>query len=108
MVMYLGRIVEIAPRALLVPAPLHPYTRMLLDAVPRIEPMARRRPAVKPDADFGGRALAGCAFAARCPHVIARCRSERPLLQPLGDGRLVACHRASEWPAGLPAVAAAS
>ena len=108
MVMYLGRIVEIAPRTLLVPAPLHPYTRMLLDAVPRIAPTARRRPAAMPSADFGGRALPGCAFAARCPHAIARCRTERPLLQPLRDGRLVACHRAPEWPAGLPAVAAAS
>jgi oligopeptide transport system ATP-binding protein len=108
MVMYLGRIVEIAPRSLLVPAPLHPYTRMLLDAVPRIAPTARPRPAAMPSADFGGRALAGCAFAARCPHAVARCRTERPLLQPLRDGRLVACHRAPEWPVGLPPVAAAS
>ncbi len=102
MVMYLGRIVEIAPRALLVPAPLHPYTRMLLDAVPRIAPAARRRAAAGAPADFGRRDVAGCAFAARCPHAIARCRVERPLLQPLARGHLVACHRAAEWPAGLP------
>lgn len=105
MVMYLGRIVEIAPRAVLVPAPLHPYTRMLLDAVPRIAPKAHRRPVAVVRADSQANeqpvTAVGCAFAARCPHVMARCRSERPLLQPLRDGRLVACHRAAEWPTGL-------
>ena len=105
MVMYLGRIVEIAPRALLVPAPLHPYTRMLLDAVPRIAPTALRRSVTVAPADVQGSGGAGCAFAARCPHVVARCRSERPLLQSMRDGRLVACHRAAEWPAGLPPAA---
>lgn len=105
MVMYLGRIVEIAPRALLVPAPLHPYTRMLLDAVPRIEPAARRRSVAVTPADVQGSGGAGCAFAARCPHVVARCHSERPLLQQVRDGHLVACHRAAEWPAGLPPAA---
>ena len=106
MVMYLGRIVEIAPRAALLPAPLHPYTRMLLDAVPRIVPRARRRAARVVAAD-GPNSLpaVGCAFAARCPHVLARCRTERPALQPRPDGRLVACHRAPEWPGGLPPAA---
>ncbi|MGH8135614.1 MAG: oligopeptide/dipeptide ABC transporter ATP-binding protein, partial [Steroidobacteraceae bacterium] len=102
MVMYLGRIVEIAPRTVLVPAPLHPYTRMLLDAVPRIaRPQGRRLVAV-PSIGPANVPVAGCAFAGRCPHVLARCRSERPALQPLLDGRLVACHRAAEWPGGLP------
>jgi len=105
MVMYLGRIVELAPRAVLVPAPLHPYTRMLLDAVPRIAPTARRRSAVVVPAEVQGSGGAGCAFAARCPHVIAQCHSQRPPLQPMHDGRLVACHRAAEWPAGLPPAA---
>ncbi len=105
MVMYLGRIVEIAARAVLVPAPLHPYTRMLLDAVPRIAPTARRRLAAVPPADVQGSGRAGCAFAARCPHVIAHCHTQRPPLQPMRGGRLVACHRAPEWPAGLPPAA---
>ena len=105
MVMYLGRIVEIAARAVLVPAPLHPYTRMLLDAVPRIAPTARRRLAADPPADVQGSGGAGCAFAARCPHVIAHCHTQRPPLQPMRGGRLVACHRAREWPAGLPPAA---
>ena len=104
MVMYLGRSVEIAPRAALEPAPLHPDSRMLLDAVPRIAPKApRARPVVA--ADVRSVPAEGCAFAARCPHVQARCRSERPALQPMKDGRLVACHRAAEWPQGLPPAA---
>jgi oligopeptide/dipeptide ABC transporter ATP-binding protein len=101
MVMYLGRIVEIAPRVALLPAPLHPYSRMLLDAVPRIAPKTLRPPAVMA-ADDRSVPAEGCAFAARCPHVLARCRAELPPLQSLPNGRLVACHRATEWPAGLP------
>jgi oligopeptide/dipeptide ABC transporter ATP-binding protein len=106
MVMYLGRVVEIAPRVALLPAPLHPYTRMLLDAVPRIAPQARR-PAARAAAagERNPPPAVGCAFAARCPHVLARCRKERPALQPMRDGRLVACHRAPEWPGGLPPAA---
>ena len=105
MVMYLGRIVEIAPRAALVPAPLHPYTRMLLDAVPRIAPKARRRTTPAIELEVRAATAASCAFAGRCPHVIERCRSERPALQPMTGGRLVACHRATEWPQGLPPAA---
>jgi oligopeptide/dipeptide ABC transporter ATP-binding protein len=106
MVMYLGRIVEIAPRTVLVPAPLHPYTRMLLDSVPRVAPATPRRSAAAQAALQGNEQAApavGCAFAARCPHVVPVCRAHRPPLQALGGaGRLVACHRAGEWPRGLP------
>jgi len=109
LVMYRGRIVETASRDALIGAPLHPYTRELLDAVPAIDPGARRRVRARP-LDRADTSLAAdspaCPFAARCPHAIARCRSERPLLQPAQDGRLVACHRAGEWPAGLPRAAA--
>ena len=101
MVMYFGRIVEIAPRAVLVPAPLHPYTRILLDAVPRIAASVGRRPVVSPPTEVLTVPIAGCAFAARCPYVLARCRSERPPLQSMRGGRLVACHRATEWPDGM-------
>ena len=105
LVMYRGRIVESAPRAALIRAPLHPYTRELLDAVPAIDAGARRRVLARPVARVLAETAAdagGCAFAARCPHAVARCRSEPPSLQPAGDGRLVACHRAGEWPTGLP------
>lgn len=105
MVMYRGRIVEVAARETVVRAPLHPYTRELLDAVPLIDASAKRRVLARPvgrelaDAAEGG---SGCAFAARCPHAQPRCRSERPELRPAADRRLVACHRAGEWPRGLP------
>lgn len=105
LVMYHGRIVESAPRAGLIRAPLHPYTRELLDAVPVIDAGARRRVLARPVASVpveAAEGASGCAFAARCPHAVARCRSERPALRPAGDGRLVACHRAGEWIRGLP------
>jgi oligopeptide/dipeptide ABC transporter ATP-binding protein len=106
MVMYLGRIVEIAPRTVLVPAPLHPYTRMLLDSVPRVAPATHRRSAAaQAELQDNERAVpaVGCAFAARCPHVAPVCRALQPPLQDSGGaGRLVACHRAGEWPRGLP------
>jgi peptide/nickel transport system ATP-binding protein len=89
-VMYLGRLVEIAPAATLFAAPRHPYTRMLLTAVPSLTPGARRDPprgeipnAVDPPP--------GCHFHPRCPHCFDRCRVERPLLK---EG--VACHGVEE------------
>jgi oligopeptide/dipeptide ABC transporter ATP-binding protein len=105
MVMYGGRIVESAGRRDLTGAPLHPYTRELLDAVPGIDSGARgrllRRAARARAATDDATSTDACAFASRCPHVLPRCRVERPALQPVGDSRLVACHRAGEWPGGL-------
>ncbi len=106
MVMYRGRIVETGTRRDIVSAPLHPYTRELLDAVPVIDVRARERllrraqrarPAAVDRAPAGG-----CAFAARCPHALPLCRAERPQLMKAESGRQVACHRAGEWPGGLP------
>ena len=105
MVMYRGRIVEIAPSAALVAAPLHPYTRMLLDAVPRVAARAGAGVSAGRGSACGSPQVedssGGCAFAARCAFATARCRAERPALQPVAQGRLVACHRAGEWPGGL-------
>ncbi len=107
LVMYRGRIVESASRQDLMRRPLHPYTRELLDAVPAIDAGARARllrraPRPAPAADES-LAAPGCPFAPRCPHALPRCHAERPALQPAGASRLVACHRAAEWPEGLPA-----
>jgi len=105
LVMYRGRIVEAAPRAAVIGAPLHPYTRELLDAVPLLDAGARRRVLARGVAQATADAAedtGGCAFAVRCPHAQARCRSERPALRSAAVGHLVACHRADEWPQGLP------
>ena len=110
MVMYRGRIVEIGARRDIVNAPLHPYTRELLDAVPAVDAGARerlhKRAARARSAALDASPPNGCAFAARCPHALPLCRAERPPLLQAGSGQQVACHRAGEWPGGLPAAAA--
>ncbi|MGE0714430.1 MAG: ABC transporter ATP-binding protein [Alphaproteobacteria bacterium] len=95
-VMYLGRIVETAPKRQIYARPSHPYTQALLAAVPIPDPAARKAPAV-----LGGEIPSpaapppGCHFHTRCPHVVARCRSEAPLLRDIGEGTRVACHLAT-------------
>jgi peptide/nickel transport system ATP-binding protein len=90
-VMYLGRLVEIAPAAALFTAPRHPYTRMLLDAVPDLAMSGRARTPVAGEPPDPIVPPPGCPFHTRCPHAIDRCRTEVPALR---DG--VACHRAHE------------
>ncbi|MFG1396088.1 ABC transporter ATP-binding protein [Roseixanthobacter pseudopolyaromaticivorans] len=92
-VMYLGRVVEMADRETLFRAPAHPYTRALLDAVPRLVPAPVRRPApLAGDLPSPYAPPPGCHFHTRCPHAAARCRSEAPALRALEDGHRVACH----------------
>jgi oligopeptide/dipeptide ABC transporter ATP-binding protein len=110
LVMFRGRIVESATSGELIAAPLHPYTRELLDAVPAVDAGAhgralRRR--TRAIAGEDGPDRGGCVFAARCPWAIARCRSEAPALRAADAGHGIACHRADEWPGGLPASAPA-
>ena len=94
-VIYRGRIVEQADRETLFANARHPYARALLAAVPVPDPVrARARRTASSVAGVPSEGL-GCAYAARCPFVIERCRSERPLLRPV-EGSLVACHRAEE------------
>ncbi len=109
LVMFRGRIVESAESAALVRAPLHPYTRELLDAVPSVDASARGRALRRKVAAIGDGTIAaeGCAFAPRCPFALARCRAEAPPMRSTRAGREVACHRADEWPDGLPPAASA-
>ncbi|HMA89972.1 MAG TPA: oligopeptide/dipeptide ABC transporter ATP-binding protein [Burkholderiales bacterium] len=94
-VMYLGRLVELAEAADLFARPRHPYTRMLLDAVPRLEATGARRTPVAGEVPDPLAPPTGCAFHPRCPHANARCAAERPALEGAGAWR-VACHAVSE------------
>ena len=95
-VMYLGRIVELAPRVELFARPSHPYTQALLRAVPRLDG-GKRRPGTAPRGDVPNPLAPppGCPFHPRCPKAQAICRAVRPPLAPRAEetsARLVACH----------------
>jgi peptide/nickel transport system ATP-binding protein len=94
-VMYLGRIVELAAKALLFARPRHPYTRMLLDAIPDIHMSGRSRTPVQGEVPNPLSPPSGCTFNPRCPHADERCRIERPALLSI-DGVQVACHAVEE------------
>jgi peptide/nickel transport system ATP-binding protein len=92
-VMYLGKIVEMAPRQQIFTAPKHPYTKALLSAVPVPEPGAARNPIIlKGDVPSPINPPSGCRFHTRCPFVFDRCRTEEPELRAAGVGEWVACH----------------
>ncbi|HEY3635160.1 MAG TPA: oligopeptide/dipeptide ABC transporter ATP-binding protein, partial [Caldimonas sp.] len=94
-VMYLGRIVELAEKAVLFARPRHPYTRMLLDAIPDIHMSGRARTPVQGEVPNPLHPPGGCTFNPRCPHANERCRVERPALLSIGGCR-VACHAVEE------------
>ncbi len=94
-VMYLGRIVELAPRRALFNNPQHPYTEALLSAVPVPDPdpaIKRVRIILPGDVPSPINPPAGCRFHTRCPYVFERCKVESPVLRELAPGHHVACH----------------
>jgi peptide/nickel transport system ATP-binding protein len=94
-VMYLGRLVELADKADLFGRARHPYTRMLLDAIPDIHMSGRARTPVQGEVPNPLNPPSGCAFHPRCPHANARCSAERPALTVF-KGIQVACHAVQE------------
>ncbi|QFT98946.1 Oligopeptide transport ATP-binding protein OppF [Roseovarius sp. THAF8] len=92
-VLYLGRLVEEAPRDALFSDPKHPYTQMLFDAAPRMDAFGREVDPPKGEIPDAINPPSGCAFHPRCPIAIDRCSKERPQMRQLGQTR-VACHRA--------------
>lgn len=94
-VMYLGRLVELADKASLFAQPRHPYTRMLLDAIPDIHLSGRERVAVQGEVPNPLNPPSGCSFHPRCPHANERCKNDRPALQEF-KGVRVACHAVAE------------
>ena len=95
-VMYLGRMAEVAPTRTLFTRPRHPYTRMLLDAVPDLQMSGRSRTPVAGEVPSPINPPSGCAFHPRCPFADARCKAERPETRPVEGGALVACHGVEE------------
>jgi oligopeptide/dipeptide ABC transporter ATP-binding protein len=102
-VMYLGRIVELAPRDALFVTPLHPYTEALLDSVPIPDPALRRdKDVLSGEVPSPIRPPPGCRFHTRCPLAEVRCRLEVPAMVEAGPGHFVACHvRAPAAPAPI-------
>ena len=94
-VMYLGRLVELSGKHHLFENPRHPYTRMLLDAIPKLHDTGRARTPVQGEVPNPLNPPAGCTFHPRCPHANARCRAERPVLLTI-QGVKVACHAVEE------------
>jgi peptide/nickel transport system ATP-binding protein len=105
-VMYLGSIVETGPTDLIYAAPAHPYTAALISAVPVPEMSSRRRERIVLTGDVPSPMAPppGCRFHPRCRFATDLCRQDRPQLQPLGDGREVACH----YPLVAPSAAVAA
>jgi peptide/nickel transport system ATP-binding protein len=93
-VMYLGRLVEVAAADRLFARPRHPYTRLLLETIPRLDPHGEREP-VAGEVPNPIDPPPGCAFHPRCPFANERCRRERPELIE-AEGALVACHAVAE------------
>ena len=94
-VMYSGRLVELADAKELLARPRHPYTRMLLDAVPDLEMSGRARTPVAGEVPNPLAPPSGCAFHPRCPHADERCASEVPRLARRGEA-MAACHAVEE------------
>lgn len=95
-VMYLGRIVEQAPIADFFARPLHPYSEMLLQALPVADPRYKKRPIPHGEVPSPLTPPTGCPFHPRCPHAQPRCSQQRPELQLAAPERMVACHRSAE------------
>jgi oligopeptide/dipeptide ABC transporter ATP-binding protein len=97
LVMYLGRVVESGPTDVVFRQPRHPYTRMLLESVPRLDPLGERDRlaalALRGETPSAIERSTGCVFRSRCPAVQPRCEQSSPGTEPAGEFQQVACWR---------------
>lgn len=92
-VMYLGKMVEIAPKEEIYANPLHPYTKALMSAIPIPDPDVKvKRIPMSGEIPSAINIPQGCRFCSRCPYAAEKCRTETPEIKEAGKGHLVACH----------------
>ena len=91
-IMYLGRVVEVAPTETIFNRPRHPYTQALLSELPTLDAQRRDYKPIQGELPSPLRPPPGCAFHPRCPHAMPRCQVELPALRELAPGHLNACH----------------
>jgi peptide/nickel transport system ATP-binding protein len=95
-VMYLGKIVEMAPKENLFSQPLHPYTRMLIEVIPDLDRQGEARVPIAGEVPNPLSPPSGCSFHPRCPFANQRCREQVPALLTAEGGSSVACHGIEE------------
>jgi peptide/nickel transport system ATP-binding protein len=96
-VMYVGRIVEMAPTDKLFTTPRHPYTAALLSSVPEPDPRMRsQRMVLQGEVANPANPPSGCYFHPRCPYAVDVCRTQTPVWEEMAPGHFVSCHRANE------------
>ena len=91
-IMYLGRVVEVAATETIFASPNHPYTQALLAELPSLETQRRAYQPIQGELPSPLRPPSGCSFHPRCPHAMSRCRTEAPVLRMLAPGHSSACH----------------
>jgi len=104
-VMYLGRIVELGPAEVVYARPRHPYTQLLLEAVPAPDPALKDQTVlIKGEVPSPLSPPSGCPFHPRCPKADDRCKAERPILRPIAETVEVACHLYETTSDPVPAI----